>query len=364
MPNTTSSNIARLSAALVLACAGVAQACPFCNVSGGNLADTVVNDALAARDATTAPSTVPSQRELGALDDRPLNFALSIDLASSYYHYGYMLQDRGLMVQPSFTVSPRAIVRDGWKIEPYLNWFNSIHTQTSPGYAGGHGGHTRVEQQYQDYLAQPHEGTPFPHYHTRLVDVVSFTDAGGGWFESAVRPGVIFTRDPWFVDLYVKARFYPTDFHDTVVEGVAKITYDFGHLWDDRPDRAFSLRWTNLVAHELIDDNGNEETVVETTLEPLWRFKLGSRHASVSLPFTLGLSPNGYYRDTSQKDEAIGYISGGIRGSFELSDTGARSKWFLNVSATYLNAIADSAVFANGGDEGGFVGTVGVGVRF
>jgi hypothetical protein len=292
----------------------------------------------------------------------PLRFSIGAEFATSYFRHGYMQQDRGMILQPSLAVSTQPISAGKLSIEPYFTWWNSIHSDQSPGYAGGHGGHTRVEQEYQQYLDQPHSGAPLPHYHTRLVDVIKFDDAGGGWFETQLMPGVTLTQDPVRLDLKLKACFFPSNFHDTMIEAGGKFTFDAAWLWNHAPDRPFSLFVGASAFAEVKDDNGDLETIVEPFIEPTWRTSIGSRALTLALPITAGIGPDGYYRNTANQDESLGYVSAALRMTLQLNSGSEHGRWFLNSTLTYTHLLADSAIFANGGDDHAVYASIGIGV--
>lgn len=344
--------------AAAIGCAGVARACPLCKAAGN----------LAKEDAP-APSTQPVNTQLADPNaepvstalDRPFRVGFSLDVANAYLHHGYVMQDRGLVIQPTLTLATQPIRSGSWTIEPYLLWFNSIHTEQSPGYAGGHGNHARVEKQYQRYLDQPHPGAPYPHYHTRLVDVYIFEEAGGGWVESTIRPGVVFSRGGLTIDAMLEMSFYPTDFHEPVYKLGAKVTYDLASLWDDSSPRDFSLNLIQTATFELSDENGGEESVFETGIEPVFRFGPPDRRVAVAFPVMFGWSPNGYYRDSNNDDYPMGFVSGGMEASMRLPIEEQLGRMYLNLGLTWVQMLADSTQFANGGDEGIFVARVGFG---
>jgi hypothetical protein len=354
-----------LAAALSATLGSIASACPFCKVAGGEIGNDL-NACCANPDemgdhheqATSGPSTG------SAADPFPLRFGFAAEVSNAYFRHGYMQQDRGVVFQPTLSVSLRPIERGGWSIDPYFVWFNSIHSEESPGYAGGHGNHTRVEQEYQNYLAAPHAGSPLPHYHTRLVDVITFDDAGGGWFETELKPGIVFMRGPLIIDVNLMGSLYPSDFHDTMIELGVRVSYDLAALWDEQRRPDFSLRFNNALSHELKDDNGGEETIIETSLEPTYRFKVGNHRMSVAVPVGTGWSPNGYFQDINLDDENFGYVSLGLKTTVQLPTDSRRGRWFVNAGVTWYRLLADSAIFANGGDEDAVVASVGIGIAF
>lgn len=333
-----------------LALGTTAYACPYCRVTRDDLG---LMDAL---DASTTASSQPAQQD-------PIRFGFGADFASSYFHHGYMMQNRGLVFQPSVSFSTQPIRLGSWVAEPYLVWTNTLNTDESPGYGGGHDGHSRTEQKYQQYLAQPHPGAPLPHYHTRLVDVITYDDSGGGWFETEVRPGVRLSKGPFALDLLIKGHVYPTDFHDTIIELGAKASYDLDSLWSKEKHATFGLRVTEMVTQEIKDSNGSLDTIFETTVEPIVRYGFKGHRGSITFPVTLGMSPNGFYRDSSLNDELMGYFSVGIEASVPIPMSEKYGRWFLNAGVTGYQMLADSAEFANQNEQA-FVAHIGIGIAF
>jgi hypothetical protein len=113
-----------------------------------------------------------------------------------------------------------------------------------------------------------------------------------------------------------------------------------------------------------MDKNGGEETVIEPSIEPTYRFKIGDYRTSVTLPIAVGISPNGYYQDVNLDDDTFGYASLGLKATVQLPTDPRHGRWFVNAGVTWYRLLADSAIFANGGDEDAVVVSVGVGVAF
>lgn len=351
------------------------EACPKCKVATGDLAG---SENLTA-DPISLPTEIATTQDSDAIapirrEPRRFSFAAGADLTTAYFYRGYLQQDRGVIFQPYLTLSMNLgdPTSGGWVVQPYVGWWNSIHSEAVDGVRGGHGRHNhtaRTETRTERYLDKPHPGMPFPHFHNRTVTVfIPGNDGSGkGWYETEVIAGATFIRGDFWMDLSYHAHWFPEDTHDFVHEVGVKISYDVTGFWDERPgwQRDFSLRPWISVFRELGDDNGDENTYMEVGLEPTWKFRCFGRRVAVSTPIALGGSPDGYYFDPkTDDDELLGYTSAALKASISLPVPEKYGHWYLSGSVTWLHLLAESAIENNRGDENEFIGTIGIGVSF
>jgi len=361
----------------------VAHACPACRVAAAGLADgpgagarphVHVGDETASccvvpHDEQTPVSAVdfPSDGAKASTPIGPFTLALGSDFTNAYFHRGYLQQDEGFVVQP-FLVLSTTLVRDPVRqlvVRPYLGWWNSFQDGPSDGARFGHGGSPKTVTKQKLIWEEAHPGMPYRHYH--VVNVTEIEGGTGqGWYETDLMAGVTVNWRDWTLDLQYHAHIFPSGPHDAVQEIGAKLSYDIASIVDDRPitERPFSLTASVGVWRELKDDNGSEETYVELSIEPSWRTKVGAYQVGIGLPVLVGSSPDGYYTTAELEDQTWGYLSVGVKVSVLLPIPRNFGRWYVNTSVTYLNLLAESARFANGGEPHEWIGSVGLGVQF
>jgi hypothetical protein len=360
-------------AAVALA-AAAAHACPRCGVSNGDL-DTknlITNTSPA---PATKPATAPASptdagdatRAAAGLDapaarQFPLRVTLGLDVPSAYVYRGYLQADRGLIAQPFLTLYTAAVDRPGLKVEPYVNWANTFLDTSNGDIKHQHGSAQQSVTRTEQYLDPGHAGNTAPHFHTRTVTALEGAD-GKGWYESQLTLGVAVTRGDWFVDFKYHVCWFPDGSHDAIQEIGAKVSYDVTALLPNRtPD--FSLRPYAFAMYELDDDNGDEDTYVEIGLEPQWRFAAFGQRFGLSTPVSVSLSPDGYFTDSTGGDAAFGTAAAALRATWMLPVDPKLGRWYLNASTTYYHFLSDSTEQSNGGDEGKWAASVGLGVSF
>lgn len=341
---------------------GVAAACPKCKVAAGD---------LAGADSGSDVTGLDDARPTLSLFGQPVSVSLGADVTTAYFYRGYLQQDRGLIVQPYLTLSTTFETDSGWKVQPYLGWWNSLHDQAIDAPRGGHGRHNhnpRTEQREVTINDPGHAGNLNPHTHTYTADVFfpGTAGTGKGWYEAQLMAGVTLIRGDWWLDLSYQPHFFPANTHDFVQELGGKLSYDVAGFWDSKPSaqRSLSVRPHLTVFRELSDDNGDENTYVEVGIEPTWRFRVFGQRAALSLPIVAAGSPDGFYYSNDGNDETFGYASAALRASLALPIPRKYGDWYLNGSLTYLQLVADSVQEGNRGDSEELIGTIGIGVSF
>jgi hypothetical protein len=357
--------IALLTTILLLSAARPALACPYCTITAGGLADDAAScDARAEEDSTSQPVFSPP---------KALNISIGVDATTAYFYRGYLQQDRGAIAQPYLIISTRiGDEHGGLNIQPYVSWWNDINEEPNDRVRGGHGRDNHVARiitKTQRVLVPGTPDNPKPHFEdiTSESFVAANTGSGEGWYEVELSGGALITYKDWWIDLSYHVHFYPGNTHDAVQELDAKIGYDVAGFWDKKTlpvDRKFSLRPYILVARELQDQNGDENTYIELGVEPSWRFRALNHNFAVSTPLLVGLSPDGLYYNPNGGDETLGYASAAIKGSMGLNIPEKFGHWYINASLTYLQLYADSTIADNRGSHNELIGTIGVGVSF
>lgn len=334
--------LAALSFAAALAVADMTQACPKCRVAAGDL-----------EHAEDSEHTGPF---------KGFSFALGSDFSNAYYYRGYLQQDRGVVIQPFLTASANFKFGDDLEVQPYIGWTNTFFTQDNADIPAAHSG--GIPRGFKSRVVEtPGEGGGPPSFEVQLVP----TSDGDGWYESDVMAGVTIYYKDLYIDINYHVHIFPTDVHDAMQEIGGKISYDIVGLWDDTPalQRKFSLRPGFMLYHETSDQNGDQETFMEVSIEPIWRFEAFGRKAAVSMPIALSGSGDGYYVDADDFDtQKLGYFSTAIKGSISLPVDEKFGDWFLNGSITYLHLISDGLQEFNRGSSDEIVGSMGIGVSF
>ncbi|MCS7033882.1 MAG: hypothetical protein NZ561_07785 [Phycisphaerae bacterium] len=326
--------------------------CPKCRVATGDLEIPRQLDP----EVTTSSGTQP------AADDRTFrgfSIAFGIDVPTAYYYRGYLQQDRGVILQPFLTLSANFQPAADCSIQPYIGWTNTIFSRDNGDLPVAHSG--GVPRIFRSRVIEI-PGDP-PSFELQLVPLHD----GRGWYESDIMVGVtVYWKDVFF-DLNYHVHIFPSDVHDAMHEIGGKISYDLAGLWDATPasQRSFSLRPGLTIYHETSDQNGDQETFIEVSLEPTWRFKLFGRRAAVSVPVALAGSDDGYYVDANDFDtQTLGYFSAAVKGSISLPIDRKFGDWYLNASIQYLHLISDGLVRFNRDDADAVIGSIGVGVSF
>jgi hypothetical protein len=347
----------------LLLASGIAQACPKCRVATAELESPAepANPAELAQDAsTTAPTTGEPAGPF-----KGFSVGAGVDFPTAYYFRGYLQQDRGVIIQPFVTLSAEFEPSPGVSVQPYIGMWNSFHTLDNGTIPAAHSGGVGRRQRLEPEFIPPSPENPEGEFIVRLVNV---SGDGQGWYEADLMAGVTLVWGDLFLDVNYHWHIFPDDVHDMIQEVGGKLTYDVAGFWDPQTPasrRRFSLRPGFAVYFETSDQNGGEETWMEASLEPAWRFTAFGQRAAVSAPLTLTGSPDGYYvgfrRD---EEESIGYFSAGLKGSIALPIDDRFGDWYLNASLTYLHLIADGLQAANRGERDEIIGSIGIGVAF
>lgn len=241
--------------------------------------------------------------EPGAIDDADDDGGLSIEgtffFPTSYVFRGYVIEEDHFLFQPDLTLSIDTEV-GGFAVTPYFNaWFN-------------------------------------------------FTDAPA--------PG-----DPeWFNEINL-ALGAEIELGGGFSAGVTYIWYNSpADVFDDIHEIGVSLSHENLlnpsvaIYRELDNRNGEENTYIELSIIPGWDVpQIDQLH--FDFPVVLGLSPDEYFTDSDGDGYVFGYISGGVVGTFELTEN-----WSIAVGVDYIQMLADSTEDSNDGDEHQIVGHAGL----
>jgi uncharacterized protein (TIGR02001 family) len=262
---------------------------------------------LALGASTVVPSTTFAQ-DAEDPNTGALTFTGAVDFTHAYYFRGYLQENDGLIVQPSLTVS--GALADNVTI--YGGMWNSLHSEQTGG-------------------------------------------DEGIWYEADFFAGADIVLGPVVLGVNYTLYVYPDGGFEDIHELQGKLTFDDSTLSEDP---AIVFKPYVLVAYELADDNGTEDTYLEVGANP--SFGLGDTGLSITVPIALGMSLDDYYFDDDGDDELLGFATVGLATSIPLPVPSKYGAWNLNASIKYLYLIADGLEAANEDDEHEFIGTLGI----
>jgi hypothetical protein len=104
---------------------------------------------------------------------------------------------------------------------------------------------------------------------------------------------------------------------------------------------------------------GSVGTYFEVGVDPVWTVAATQDHLKVDFPVIVGLGQHGTYSNSDKSNAVLGYASGGVTGTYTLSE-----HWSVFVGVTLDYGLADSVRATTGGSNVQFVGFGGVGFSF
>jgi hypothetical protein len=373
-PGIRKVSVATVTAAAALMVAAAIEACPKCRLGAAALTGSQIAGGVATSHGEPSKQLQldPLLADLlgGPVDDNilsdiktatavktpeaPSPFSLSggINFTTAYFHRGYLQEDQGVIAQPYLTGS-YTVVRDGdFTIAPYVGVSSSFHDE-----------HTFNDGSYD------------------------------AWFECELMGGVVFARGPAFIDAQYKLYTYPNGAMSQIEEVSVKASADLLQLARraDRPGDVVLLVWAQ-VAKEISDHNdpppqsastspaphhspifhppsgangetidmSGQDTYLELGVEPSFKTRIGNTPVGLAFPIVLGTSLDGYYTQSDGSNDFLGYVSASVEATVPLPVPERFGAWYLSGTLTYLHLLADSAKFANYGEENEFVGTIGI----
>jgi hypothetical protein len=274
---------------------------------------------LAALGAATvvgvASTSVQAQEEM-AVNDGAVSFAASVDITTAYYFRGYLQEDQGLIVQPD--ASATFALSDDLGV--YIGSWSSFHSEQTGATGSG-------------------------------PDI---------WYEADIYGGVTYTGlDLVTLDAAYVVYTSPNGAFDDIQELDFYVEFDDSEYLND-----WALTPYALVAIEIDDDNGSEDTYLELGGALALPFEVGTEDypIALSVPIAVGLSLDDYYVDASGDDEFFGYLSIGVGADTALpfipSEYGAYSAG-VSVTGLFLN---DDAGLSD--DDFELVGTLSIGMEY
>ncbi len=368
--------LAAATAAGIVGAAGVARACPKCRLGAAaltgsqNVADPLLPEfdlaAMLEGRPVAGEKANPSDPAAGApaakdpSQPRRLSISGGVNFTTAYYHRGYLQENKGFVAQPYLTLGYTLGDPKTLAVTPYVGTWNSLHDE-----------HT---------------------YNAGDADL---------WYESETMAGAVLSRGPVSLDVQYKLFSYPNGALAQIEEVSAKLSADLVQVLrgTERSGDVVVMGWVQF-AKEIADRNdppvetapagGQRMTpahapifhlpdpdvngagdgegfdmsgqgfYMELGLEPSFKTSVGRTLVGLAFPVTLGTSLDGYYQQPGGSNDFLGYASAGAQLTVPLDVPDRFGKWYLSASFTYLHLLADSATFANGGDEREFIGAIGI----
>ena len=269
--------------------------------------------------ATPAPSATPEQVQPGSGAEEPkpenaldVHGLVTIDVPTHYISRGLVLEDQGFIVQPGLELDFTLFESEGASVSKgifFAGIWNSLHGRhTDAGLA----------------TADPDTGDRPP----VTTDI---------WYEFDWYTGVAFDIADFNLNLSYWEFISPNQGFGTSKNVQAKLSYNDTGLWNDGGDSGFALKPYGIVFVETGGKagSGSEEGIyVELGVEPTV-FTLGSDGSyplALSVPAKVGLGFSDFY----EEDEALGFISVGLKASVPLAFMPARyGAWSASAGVYY-----------------------------
>ena len=264
---------------------------------------------LTGEEAAVYRSSRPYASDLAAQDpeESPWGLIGGVDFRDNYFFRGYNFAP-GLNVQPYFDVLYTVYEKGDFAVTPHVGaWFNFTEDQG------------------------PEDPTHWQEFDAIVGVAVDWHD---------------FTFDFQWV-LYA----YPNDEFERSEEIGVDVTYDDSRFW--KGGAIAALNPSVAFFHEYYDQNDSEsDAYVGLGLEPELRpFEVGPVPVTVSFPLTVGGSYNGYYFNSDNEVDQLGFWSTGVKFGFDLPRARNALQWRVEAEVTYIRLMADSVENANGGDR-------------
>ncbi len=222
---------------------------------------------------------------------------IGVDFVSQYVSRGSVLENQGVIAQPSLNLYFKLYEGEGFinNVTLYLQLWSSIHSEnTDAGLVNGTPGHS---------------STP-------------------AWYEFDYYPGFNITFAKNFTLSLGYAEFnYPNDGFFTQRLIQTKLAYNDADLLG-----AFALN--PYVAYEYYLETPDEASYFEVGVSP--GFSAGP--LKVSFPIKAGFGADHFYTDASGTNESFGYVAGGVALSYPLAFVPEKfGTWTVSAGYTYYH---------------------------
>lgn len=244
--------------------------------------------------------------------ERKISVSISVDVPSSYYFRGYLLEDSGLIVQPELELGFNVISSEAQSVDLLFGAWSSVHSETDT--AG--------------------DASSLPNYYE--LDLY----AGAAWTYGNVETLLLYS-----------AYTSPSDAFDTVEELALTVSYD-----DTETPLAggVALAPYATAVFEISDDATDGEEpggYLELGVYPSYAFDETSALGGVTLgfPVAVGLSLYDYFEANGGND-TFGFMQAGLEASFPIPVPAGYGAWEGYVGAYGLWLSHDLSA-SNGDDE-------------
>ncbi len=408
-----------VAAAAVAAGTAAAVACPYCRTGVASVVGTYDLPSVsrehgidrprppttrpAGRGGTAAPADRPSVPAAAARPpaDPPLPFGLSVsggtDVASAYYHRGYLMGDRGAILQPYLSLARPLLQTGRFSLTPYAGtWMGLQEGGTHTGSAGngtatsGSGTATMFccsaspasrPGGSSAWITPPDVPIPAGGPLGAAGIGAGTTAASGaaavgrgvatgaaspfGLYEADLTGGLAINAGPLFCDLKYTDYTYPGGALQGYQEVGAKLSVDLARIVRDDADLLpVIVRPYIEVERETAGAGRTPFTYVAVGVEPAVAIPVGGRRIGLSVPVEVGLSATGFYQDADGSNAALGFDSVGLKVTVPLADSTRGGQWFVSGSVTVLHLDAANLRALNGGRAGETYGSLGVSFKF
>jgi len=284
---------------------------------------------FAAESEMAAPAPVPAPVNTGAI-----NFNFGADFQTADFFRGVRQTDNSPIIKANIALQSRLIESENFNLKPYIGLINTFAERST---------------------ANP----PLSFYECDIL-------MGLDWQFNALT-----------VRTAYNARPSPNGSFATIHEAEASFWYDDGGLWDKlglpvpikiAPHAGYyrEIRDNNFVP--FVRSNPHHlDTYVEVGITPQTTISpFGAKWPiTISVPATLGLSPDDYYDlGNTGHNDTLGYVSVSGVGSIPLPVPQRFGAWEFHASFNWMHDYARDAITANNGRENLVWFATGVGIRY
>ncbi|MFT3787806.1 MAG: hypothetical protein QM770_16820 [Tepidisphaeraceae bacterium] len=273
--------------------------------------------------AFAVPSASFAAEEAAKPNTGALTFGLDTTLTTAYFFRGYNQEDGGIILQPNVNVSFLAVDTDDVDVSLKVGSWNSFHSQRTAG--------------------------------------------TGMWYESDLYAiATVALSNGLSFNVGYTDYTYPDPSFKSIQELGISTVYDYTKLL---PESVKGLGGTvSLATYKEIDDgNGSEDWYWEVGVNPSYSVDVdvpGMGKPTLTFPITLGGSFDGYYAKSDGSNNVLGYLDVGVAAACPLGVPSKYGTWTLTVRGDWLHLFADSAEFANNGEDNQFIGSVNVALSY
>lgn len=250
-----------------------------------------------------------------------ISFSGGFDVVSAYYFRGYLLENQGLIFQPSLYATVQAVSSDDVSAQVVLGTWNSFHSEKTG-----------------------EETDP------------------GAWYEADLTLEVPIAFGKFTLTPLYYVYLYPNGSFETVHEVGVKLEYDDTGLLGEE----IALNPYIGVYYEFQDGNGTEDGYAEIGIAPAWTppETAGLKLPELEFPLAVGLSFDDYFVDSDGDNDILGFVSAGVTTAIPLPVPERFGAWNINVGGYYQYLFSDSLEITNNDSPHVFWGKIGMSFEF